>query len=186
MSNAGLTPMTHAQFVDPTHHALITQRFETDLEHWLDATTQEVQEQSLWTLRVRRLFRGMAKLGIFCIDLKPANIVIDTEPTTDILSDMKLIDFGGGLCWEGYTVEWQALYASLLLVFNASIKHTRPNLYDETRGRQGPFGSCIRSLLVSSERRASVHHILATPMIQHYWSNLLFNVPVAPYLAHFL
>jgi hypothetical protein len=183
MSSAGLTPSTHAQFVDPTHHALISQRFEMDLEHWLDLTTPEVQEHSLWTMRVRQLFRGMAKLGIFCMDLKPANIVIDTEQTTNLLSDMKLIDFGGGLCWEGYKVEWKTLYATLLLVFNASIKHTRPKLYV---GNGGPFGSCIRSLLVSAERRISVQTILDAPLIQYYWSNFFFSVPLAPYLATFL
>ena len=184
MSNAGLTPLTHAQFVDQTHHALLSQRFEMDLEHWLDMTTPEVHQQSLWTLRVRQLLRGMAGLGIFCMDLKPANVVIDTEENTDCLSDMKLIDFGGGLCWAGYdAVERHALYAALLLVFNASIKHTRPNLYV---GPGGPFGSCLYSLFVSAERRASVYQILTTPLVQYYWSNLFFSVPMVPYLAHFL
>jgi hypothetical protein len=189
MSTAGLTPSIIAQYEDPTHHALISQRFEMDLERWLDMTSSEVHEQSLWTLRVRRLFRGMAKLGIFCIDLKPANIVINTEPNNEFISDMKLIDFGGGLCWEslgsllGYTVEWQVLYATLLLIFNASIKQTRPNLY---RGTDGPFGDCIRSVLSSTERRVSVRRILTGALIEHYWSNLFFRVSMTQYMANFL
>jgi hypothetical protein len=136
---------------------------------------------SMWILRVRRLLCGMAKLGIFCIDLKPANIVVKTE--VGVLCDVKLIDFGGGLCWEE-PEPWHITYVTMLLVFNASMKHSQPIIYAQS-GPDGPFGFSLRRLLSSDDTRSDVVRILKRPLITKYWANLFFSVPMMQYFWHF-
>jgi hypothetical protein len=133
----------------------------------------------------------MAKAGLFCIDLKPANIVVNVEETaTNIVCAMKLIDFGGGLCWEstrllGQTIPWRAVYATLLLVFSASMKHSQPTIYARY-GTCGPFTQQLEKLLRVTETRSLVSQILGQPLLRRYWSNLFFHVPLEAYVAHFL
>jgi len=129
-------------------------------------------------MRVRQLLR---RTGVFCIDLKPANIVINVEDM-GIIREMKLIDFGGGLCWESSQLlpdtphlPWQVVYATLLLVFNASIKHSEPEIYAR-HGDNGPF----------AETRLTVAQILDQPLLRHYWSNLFFRVPIDTYTTYFM
>ena len=184
MMEAGLTPLTVAQYLDGSRHAMLTQRYDMDLEHWFTVSTGDAQECSLWTMRVCRLFREMAKIGLFCIDLKPANIVVNVDAGTSLVYAMKLIDFGGGLCWEstqllGITLPWRAVYATMLLVFSASLKHSQPTIY------RGPFKERIGKLLCVPETRSLVIHILGRPLLRRYWSNLFFSVPLVPFLSEF-
>lgn len=182
MEQAGLTPRTLGQYSDETHHAMVSQRYHMDLEEWLHMSTPKDRSCSMWTLRLRRLLRGMAKTGLFCIDLKPANVVVRLESQTSIISEMKLIDFGGGLCWEsldlvpGYVFPWQVLYTAMLIIFNASIK--------QTTSTDGPFGQTIQSLLRAPQTRFGVLRILGRPLIQRYWSNLFCSVPMREYVGN--
>jgi hypothetical protein len=181
MSTASLAPKMLANYSDGRSHGMLSERYEQDLEGWFDKATPAAQSQSMWTLRVRRLLCGMAKLGIFCIDLKPANIVVKTE--VGVLCDVKLIDFGGGLCWEE-PEPWHITYVTMLLVFNASMKHSQPIIYTQS-GPDGPFGFSLRRLLSSDDTRSDVVRILKRPLITKYWANLFFSVPMMQYFWHF-
>jgi hypothetical protein len=191
MEEAGLAPLSVSHYFDGCRHAMLTERYQMDLEHWFTVSTREAQERSMWTMRVSRLFRGMARIGLFCIDLKPANIVVNVEQTgTPTLRAMKLIDFGGGLCWDsvqllGTPVPWRAVYATLLLVFNASLQHSQPLLY-ASYGLCGPFTEQLQKLLCVPETRSLVVQILGRPLVRRYWSNLFFRVPMEAYIAHFI
>lgn len=178
---AGLAPSTIAHYLDRTHHGMLMQRYQMDLQHWFKTSTPTIHRRSLWPMRVRQLLRSMARTGVFCIDLKPANIVINVEDM-GIIREMKLIDFGGGLCWESSQLlpdtphlPWQVVYATLLLVFNASIKHSEPEIYAR-HGDNGPF----------AETRLTVAQILDQPLLRHYWSNLFFRVPIDTYTTYFM
>jgi hypothetical protein len=187
MNMAGLTPLTIGNYTDGTYHAMYCQRYEMDLERWLNESDVRVQCRSIWTMRVCQLLRAMSRIGLFCIDLKPANIVVKTDAATNILTDMKLIDFGGGLCWEskhllGRPVSWHVVYAVMLLVFNASMIQTRATPHMDV---EGPFGDRIRKLLLNPETQSTVVEVMSLNMIRRYWENLFFRVDQSDYLEHF-
>jgi hypothetical protein len=181
MSTASLAPKMFGNYMDDRNHGMLSERYDQDLEGWFRESTTETQTKSMWMFRVRRLLCGMSKLGLFCIDLKPANVVVKTE--LGIIDDLKLIDFGGGLCWKE-SESWPVLYVTMLLVFSASMLHSHPDIYTKS-GTDGPFGTSLRRMLSAYESRAGVPRILGKPLTARYWANLFFRVPMQDYIQKF-
>lgn len=188
---ASVCPLTYAHYIDRTHHGILMQRYQMDLQQWLQTSTVTTRRQSLWAMRVCQLLRSMARVGVFCMDLKPANVVVNVEEDTGLIRDMKLIDFGGGLCWESsrllpthaHSLTWPVVYATMLLVFNASVLHSAPEIKD---GAHGPLAERIVPLLRSQDTQSVVSNVLNQPFFRKYWSNLFYRVPLDAYADYFI
>ena len=70
------------------------------------------------------LFMRMANQRIFCVDLKPENVVVNFDQNTGAITNMKLIDFDNIYCMERGEENPRVLLISMLCIFanNASNK----------------------------------------------------------------
>ena len=177
LSTYHLAPDLLASYIQEEEHIMVLTRFQMDLGHWL--RTSSPCRVSMWCMRLRRLLRGMASRQIFAMDLKPENVVVNLEEGSTVIRDMRLIDFGGGLCWECAQVPETVLYASMLLVFSASLCDRYHDLFVNN-----PFEPHLRRALQSTRVVTDVYQLLCTPEIARLWTNLFHNVVCVDYIFH--
>ena len=141
-----------------------------DLGHWFQAHSPCIK--SMWCLRLCRLLRSVSKHRMFGLDLNPDNVVLDVEETSSIIRDMKLIDFGGGSWWD-HVAQFSsvALYASMLIAFNASLITRFTHIYESR-----PLDSHLRRLLRSRHVAYEVYNVLLNQHVSRIWANLFPGV----------
>ena len=170
LSARGVAPTFFVSYTRDREHTMVLARFHMDLGQWLRLYAPCTV--SMWSMRLCRLLREMASCRIFGLDLKPENVLVNLEPGTTIIQDMRLIDFGGGLCWEEIdTISRDGLYACLLIAFHASLFGRFRSLHASR-----PFAVPLRRLLQSDCIRREIEVVLFQPAIQRLWANLFPGV----------
>ena len=170
LSARGVAPTFFVSYTREREHTMVLARFHMDLGQWLRLYAPCTV--SMWSMRLCRLLREMASCRIFGLDLKPENVLVNLEPGTTIIQDMRLIDFGGGLCWEKIdTISRDGLYACMLIAFHASLFGRFRSLHASR-----PFDVPLRRLLQSDCIRREIDVVLFQPAIQRLWANLFPGV----------
>lgn len=62
----------------------------------LDSKPKEASKK--YQARLKQIIRAMVRAQSYCIDLRPENFVVNVDHATKEITDMRIIDFGGGFC----------------------------------------------------------------------------------------
>jgi hypothetical protein len=164
-------------FLGDSEHIMVMERFQENLGTFIERNQFSFgpphRVACTWVLNFCHLVRKMARIGYLGLDMTSRNVVVNTSLDGTTVHDMRLIDFGGGMCISSTCFAHlvppdtmaRTMYCCMLVLFATHIFHEYPvtHLRDWPHG---PIGDRIHLLL------------MATPCIYTYTQRVLDASPV--------
>jgi hypothetical protein len=139
---------------------------------------------------LRELFLKMAKARMFCMDLKPANVVVQFDQD-GVIEKMRLIDFDNTFCLtrvEDKSVSVNTLMLSMLIVFSSNTYKVCRKMFFRTflnnvfsGAVELPIadGKVLFSSVVSFLTHANTSAFTVPDLMRHYYTTFAANERIA-------
>ena len=97
-----------------TSRALLMERFDMDLMTYLQTNERITKKQmEMISKSLAQLVQRIVNHNLLCLDMKPENVVVKVDPTTRLITSIRLIDFDNDSCTRKVVRAWRRSFHSL-------------------------------------------------------------------------
>ena len=170
MYELGVAPKIHHIYKHSGVIAIIMSKYDCSFGSYIIN-----QEDPIWEINLCILLKKVAFSNYVCLDMKPENIIIKHDIQHRII-DMKLIDFGSGLCIVT-EFESESNYLIMLFIFKCICEEWYKPFY---RKNVNMFEKKIIRLLLKNNIKDEILLIFRSGLINIVWSTYMKNKGCSP------